>query len=236
MSTNNDLVLSTAVHTLINFLEKYKKPFPNKQVVENAVQELASYGNDWFYAYCENSRLVDKDVLYPSDRMEQERQEAIMDEMDSKINNVHGKYETYTALASGKILVEELNDTNKKYCHILTQLSEKQSTLETECENIEGSYLNAGISELIITEFSKFQNDKYAQHKKECRKIKKQIFVLENKSDAIVLDLKKLSNAIETIETHTKLKYEDPDLRTSCYRYEYDQAIKLLMEKLSKKK
>lgn len=230
MNMNYDLTLATAVNTLINILEKYNQSVPNKQIVEKAVQELASYGNYWFYAYCENSRLVDKDVLYPSDRVKQEQQEAIMDEMDSNIQKLDGKYEIYRALATGKTLVSALNDKNKKYVYAITQLSDKQSALETECENIKSSYLDAGISELIIDEFLEFQNDKYTQKKEECKKTEKQISSLEHKNDAIISDSKKLSNAIETIETHTKLKYEDPDLGRSCYRYEYDQSIKGLIE------
>ena len=96
--------------------------------------------------------------------------------------------------------------------------------------NIKSSYLDAGISELIIDEFLEFQSDKYTQKKDEGKKTEKQISSLEHKSDAIISDSKKLSNAIETIETHTKLKYEDPDFGRSCYRYEYDQAIKGLIE------
>ena len=40
MNINNDLVLATAVNTLIRILEKYNKPVANKQAIPYSIRSL----------------------------------------------------------------------------------------------------------------------------------------------------------------------------------------------------
>lgn len=235
MNINNDLVLATAVNTLIRILEKYNKPVANEQAIQSGVQELATYGNAWFYAYCEHSRIVDKDVMYPNDAREEERQSSIMDDMENSIQKMPSRAQIYSMMASGKLLLGTLSDKSKKYLQTITELSEQQSKFETDCENIKDSYLDAGISELIIDNFVKSQNPEYSTKVKEASKIRKQVEGLEHKHEGVRKDEKALISAIETIETRSKLKYTDPDTNKDCYKYDYDQALKQLMEQQKNK-
>ena len=227
--------LTIAVEDIKKIFTKYNVGSFNLDNLKTFILDLHNKGEDWYRDYCILSEEADKDVDYSGSYNRAMNQEKIS---DGEMIKLETNELFIRIMAQAKLLEAKLNKPNASNVKDLLELSSQLSQCEAEKENILQSYLDAGISPIIIEHFVKNQNQNYADLLKKSRGLELRIELLEKEQTETIEDGKTLKKAIETIETETKLKYEDPDssLFSSStdgysYRYDYNQALRAEMQK-----
>lgn len=231
---SNNLVLNTAINTLVKLLKKYKKneEFNFEQLVEDC-SKLQEYGSSWYSAYCENCRLADKDFLYSREYDDKRECERIIDEMEANTDNILPNSQVCLIIAKSKMLQEKLAEKSSQGYKFASELSEKISQYEAECDQIRISYEEAEISPSIIEQFVRNQSSKYCEMQDEIKAMEAKLGSVETKSNQYVSDKNEIETAIKTIEDRCYLKYTDPDDNKEYPRYTYRVKIEKLLTDLS---
>jgi len=229
--------LTKAVENIKNIFAKYKVGDFDREGLTKLVLDINKTGEEWYSAYETLSRFSDNDIMY--DRGYHSVSDSV-DSLDKSLTKLEINSVFVAIMAKAKQFVCELESYNPSYIKELLELSSQLSQCETEKENILQSYLDAGISSIIIEHFVKNQNPNYSDLLKKGKGLEIKIGILEKEQEKNREDIKTLKSSIEYIETQSKLKYIDPDpeYRLSdfddhyYYRYNYNQAIQAEMQKL----
>lgn len=234
LNLTSEQKLINAVNTIKQLFTKYNVGDFNQEELTSLITDMYHQGANWYSAYCELSRFSDNDQMYRRNEYF-----SLSDSVESA-DNAMVKLETnenfINFMVKSKMLINDIELYGSQYVKEMFELSSKLSECETEKESIVQSYLDAGISSIIIDHFVKHQNPNYSDLVKKSKSLETRINFIGREQDKQREDISSLKDAINCIESETKLIYIDPDDDNNYYRYSYNKAIQTSMENMQANK
>lgn len=235
MENKDNLAIVEAIKVLDKLLKKYGYNNINAGNLNVLLQEGVKHGKIWYGAFVEKCRIPEEKLNYPTGRREYDALEQIEQEQEPYISNLENDYSFVCVMAAAKTISDRMAIKATAYSSRISELAEEQSKLETYCESVLESFKEAGVSELILNDFAKSQNSRYADTLEELIGIEEDLHKLDKKNVILISDKNKIDSAINAIEANTYLKYIDPDDNTTYIRHKYQSNILKVQEKQDSK-
>lgn len=235
MDKKDNLVLVEAIKSLERILKKYGYKHINAGNLNEILQETHYHSKLWYDAFVKKCRINEDSLMYPTARKEFEMLEDIESEHEGYITRLESDYNFVSVMAAAKTIESKLSEKSTAYSQAIAELADKQSKLETYCENVLDSYAEAGVSPFILKSFALNQSVQYADSVEELKNIEERILKLDKKNVTTVSDKNILGNVIDCVEKCTGLKYKDPDDNKEYTRHNYSLNIQKIQEKQDSK-